>query len=319
MGYNVEKVLEIAEGEVGYLEKASNSQLDDKTANAGRNNYTKYARDLAAAGYYQSSKQGFAWCDMWFDWVHYMAAGKDAKLAQEVTCQSGPYGAGCTYSARYYKQAGRFYTTPKVGDQIFFGVENNVTHTGLVYKVDSNRVYTIEGNTSGASGVVANGGGVCKKSYLLSCNKIYGYGRPKYDVEVGISTTTAKNKIDTVAEVQKWLNTSYSAKLDVDNEYGPKTKKALIKVLQKALGVEADGYYGPKTNAAIKKNNLKKGSSGEVVKALQGLLVCNGYADAYVDGSYGNGTFKSVKSYQKKKGLTADGIAGSKTLSALCK
>lgn len=32
--------------EVGYLEKASNEQLDDKTANAGKKNFTKYARDM---------------------------------------------------------------------------------------------------------------------------------------------------------------------------------------------------------------------------------------------------------------------------------
>lgn len=39
------RVVEIALGEVGYLEKATNSQLDSKTANAGYNNYTKYNRD----------------------------------------------------------------------------------------------------------------------------------------------------------------------------------------------------------------------------------------------------------------------------------
>ena len=36
----------IALAEVGYLEKASNEQLDDKTANAGKKNFTKYARDM---------------------------------------------------------------------------------------------------------------------------------------------------------------------------------------------------------------------------------------------------------------------------------
>ena len=42
-----------------------------------------------------------------------------------------------------------------------------VAHTGLVYAVDNAYVYTIEGKTSGANGVVANGGGVCKKKYRL--------------------------------------------------------------------------------------------------------------------------------------------------------
>lgn len=39
------KLIKTAEAEVGYLEKATNAQLDSKTANAGYNNYTKYARD----------------------------------------------------------------------------------------------------------------------------------------------------------------------------------------------------------------------------------------------------------------------------------
>ena len=39
----VNDVLKIALAEVGYLEKRSNADLDSKTANAGSNNYTKYA------------------------------------------------------------------------------------------------------------------------------------------------------------------------------------------------------------------------------------------------------------------------------------
>ncbi|MCH1978243.1 hypothetical protein MCG44_00545 [Lawsonibacter sp. OA9] len=41
----IDKLISVASAEVGYLEKKSNSQLDSKTANAGSNNYTKYARD----------------------------------------------------------------------------------------------------------------------------------------------------------------------------------------------------------------------------------------------------------------------------------
>ena len=75
--------------------------------------------------------------------------------------------------------------TPKKGAQVFFtrnGKIDGVYHTGLVYKVDSTYFYTIEGNTSKASTVVSNGGGVAKKKYLKS--KYKGkvlFGRPKYD------------------------------------------------------------------------------------------------------------------------------------------
>lgn len=310
------KVIKIAEAEIGYLEKKSNSSLDHKTENAGSNNFTKYARDLDALGdFYNGKKQGYAYCDMFVDWCFLKAYGLDAAL--ELLCQpKKSYGAGCGWSAEYYKRANRFYKVgPKVGDQIFFwnSKKTSVAHTGLVIKVTASTVYTIEGNTSGASGVIDNGGGVCQKRYSITYSRIYGYGRPNYDPE------PVDTKIDTVKEVQQWLNKTYNSGLSVDNDYGPKTKKALVKALQKELGVKVDGDYGPITNNAVKKNNLQKGDKGATVKILQALLVCNGYTSAYVDGSYGNGTVSAVKAYQKKKGLSSDGIAGSGTFSALCK
>ena len=317
------KVIAIAKAEVGYLEKKSNSQLDSKTANAGSNNYTKYARDMDnIPGFYNGKKNGYPWCDIFFDWLFVEAFGVDT--AKELLNQPDrSYGAGCSYSARYYKNKGQWHTKdPKPGDQIFF---RNYAHTGLVADVDNTYVYTIEGNTSTKAGVVANGCGVWEKKYKLTDKVIDGYGRPNYDEEPGgsivekpvVEVKPASNvKIDTVKEVQEWLNESYDAGLVVDGEYGPKTKAALVKVLQKAIGVTADGEYGPKTNAAIKV--LKIGSTGEAVKALQGLLVCNGYAAAYVDGSYGSGTAQAVESYQGKNNLDPDGKAGKATFSELC-
>lgn len=192
--YDRQKVIAIALAEVGYLEKASNEQLDDKTANAGKKNFTKYARDMkAVTGFYNGNKQGVAWCDVFVDWCFVQAYGADA--GRKLLCQPlNSAGAGCKWSARYYKSKGQFFTElPHEGDQIFFGTDaDNVTHTGLVYKVANGKVYTVEGNTSGASGVVPNGGGVCKKSYSLNYGRIYGYGRPAYgDKGTSASTATA--------------------------------------------------------------------------------------------------------------------------------
>ena len=182
--YDRQKVIDIALAEVGYLEKESNAQLDSKTANAGDENYTKYARDLAAINFYNGRKQGHPWCDVFVDWCHNKAYGKAAALA--LTCQptkaANNCGAGCKWSLGYYERKGRLHTrNPQPGDQIFFqDKDGNIVHTGLVYKVSSSRVYTVEGNTSSASGVVDNGGGVFKKSYALSYARIAGYGRPDY-------------------------------------------------------------------------------------------------------------------------------------------
>lgn len=46
MANTVDKVIKVAENEVGYLEKKSNSSLNSKTANAGSANYTKYTYEM---------------------------------------------------------------------------------------------------------------------------------------------------------------------------------------------------------------------------------------------------------------------------------
>ena len=79
--------------------------------------------------------------------------------------------------------------SPEVGDIIFFrgSRHSGANHIGIIYKVANGMVYTIEGNTSGASGVVDNGGGVAAKSYSLNDSAILSYGRPKYSNECPLS------------------------------------------------------------------------------------------------------------------------------------
>jgi len=188
MAYDIQKVIAIAEKEVGYLEKASNSQLDSKTANAGNKNYTKYARDLAEVSFFNGRKQGVAWCATFTAWCYYKAYGKAAALF--LLCQptkaANNAGAGCRYARNYFKAKGQLYNSPMPGDVIFFysSDKSQIQHQGLVYKVDANKVYTIEGNTSGASGVISNGGGVCKKSYSLNYSRLAGFGRPEWGEQV---------------------------------------------------------------------------------------------------------------------------------------
>lgn len=181
MPNTVDKVLVIAEAEVGYLEKKSNSQLDDKTANAGSNNYTKYWRDIAI-GY-----QGQAWCNCFINWV-FTKAFTEA-TAKKLLCSENGWSFYTPTSASYFKTRSQWHTSgAKVGDIIYFKNSTRIHHVGLVYKVDDTKVYTIEGNTSGGSSVIANGGGVCKKSYLKTNAAIAGYGRPNYDVEQAEAT-----------------------------------------------------------------------------------------------------------------------------------
>lgn len=62
---------------------------------------------------------------------------------------------------------------------------------------------------------------------------------------------------------------------------------------------------------------VKQGDRGDLVKTIQRKLKNWGYYSGSVDGIFGAGTKKAVIYFQKKNGLTPDGIVGSKTLSAL--
>lgn len=64
---------------------------------------------------------------------------------------------------------------------------------------------------------------------------------------------------------------------------------------------------------------LKKGSTGDSVKALQILLNGNGCSCGTVDGSFGANTLSAVKKFQSKAKLTVDGSVGQKTWNALLK
>lgn len=76
----------------------------------------------------------------------------------------------------------------------------------------------------------------------------------------------------------------------------------LLLVLSFAPGASAAVYWG---------------SRGEQVRRVQQKLRQWGYYDGEVDGVFGQETYDAVVYFQKRNGLTADGVAGSRTLEAM--
>lgn len=276
------KVIALALSEVGYIEKRNELMLDDKTANAGSANYTKYARDLDAIGdFYNGKKQGFAWCDVFVDWSFVQAYGVEAAL-KLLCAKRRSSGAGCTYSLNYYIAAGQYYKRtdkPEVGDQIFFGAVGNSNHTGIVYKVDDTTVYTVEGNTSGADGVVPNGGAVCRKSYPLASSAIAGYGRPKYNDGFNGGEIPAEDKPEPTPEPE------------------PEKPEESVTV-----------YWPPRT--------LHQGMTGGDVEVAQAILKARG-GDVIISGEFDARFRNRLMQWQSFNGLAADGIIGAATWAAL--
>lgn len=176
----IDALIATARAEVGYLEKKSNSQLDDKTANAGYNNYTKYWRDV----YPQYQAQ--AWCACFVSWCMMKTFGLETA---KKLLKHWPY--------VYCPALGNLFTkhaNPQRGDIVIFYRNGTFAHTGLVTKVDGDVFYTIEGNTSGGSDIVANGGGVCSKYYYNSKLPGTKFCRPDYSIVTSILGSNASNQ-----------------------------------------------------------------------------------------------------------------------------
>lgn len=257
------KLIQIAKDEIGYLEKASNSQLDSKTANAGENNYTKYWRDI------KPDYQGQPWCAAFVSWCFMKAFGQEKA---KKLLKHWPYVYCPTLGNLFTRNA-----NPKIGDIVIFYRNGTFAHTGIVTAVIGDRFYTIEGNTSGASGIIANGGGVCAKSYLNSQMPGTKFCTPDYSIA---SDTSAPTKSENVLPNTAQTGDSYM--------FNPKTVKAgdkntSVLLLQEIL--RARGF---------------KGKNGKALKLTW-------TADT--------NTIYALKAYQesRKEVLEVDGICGSAT------
>lgn len=313
----IAKLVAHAKAEIGYKEKKSNSRLDDKTANVGSGNWTKYARDIdnKYPKFYNGKKNGYAWCDIFVDWNFIDCFGYENALAMlyqpEYSC-----GAGCSNSANYYRRNKAFYSTPEVGDQIFFGEYGSEGHTGIVVTVNGNTITTVEGNTFGGSGVDGNGDGVYQKSYNLNSTYIPGFGRPNWGALNLTNSTIAPSKYPELSmgmsgnDVQKaqqlLIAKGYSCgKWGADGDFGSGTYNAVITIQRdcnfKQTGIIDDAVWAilldkplpgdekkdevkptpestpePIVDAAFHPPTLKKGSKGASVKKLQHLLIDSG-------------------------------------------
>lgn len=86
-------------------------------------------------------------------------------------------------------------------------------------------------------------------------------------------------------------------------------------LLYSATAIGSDGIMaGASVDVSV---TLRRGMTGETVRALQQRLITLGYLSGTADGIYGTATAEAVYNFQKRNGLTRDGVAGNKTLIAL--
>ena len=290
-------------GNGGYYEKASakylGREVEDFAKNKGSGNYTYMGKLLgcnpapwcvmmvatavleALEGDWEAAKKA-----MWGRFPHYNCG----TLADDARAKGlfhwswyGSYKKGKT---------GETYT-PKAGDVVIFtDAWKTRDHTGMIYAVDKDYIYTYEGN----SGNMAR-----KRSYPIKSAYIYGYA------ELDLGASAEREDAGGIARFQRWLG------VEDDGVYGPITKAAAIKAHQKAvneqygLSIAEDGDWGPETYYATR--NVQRDDWGDDVYVWQGLLYCLGYDPTGFDGGFGKNTYAATVKLQEDMGLNPTGIA----------
>lgn len=259
MNSQIEKVISLAKSYVGTGEEPKGSN---------RNRFAKMI-DEKFPDFYNGKKNGSAWCDEFVDAIFLELFGEEEAL--RLLCQpKKSCGAGCKFSAQYYKNAGRWFDKPEEGDQIFFYVGGDINHTGIVTKIDDKKVYTTEGNS---------GDMVKEHSYNKEGNKkIAGYGRPMWKEEAQTIADTAPTK-----PTQKPQNTTLKSEDEIAREIiagkwgnGNERKKRLTEAGYNYESIQK------KVNALLAKKPTQK-PQNDAQKSLDEI------AREIIAGKWGNG------------------------------
>lgn len=250
----IEKLCQLATAQLGYCEKDSNANLDG--SGVGHSNWNKYARDLDAIDYFNGPKNGYEWCTSFVHWLFVQLAGKD--LAQKMLCCGAKSAAAmCRYGRNYFRDAGRIYTRPEVGDQAFFGNESNLYHTGVVVGVSGDTVTVIEGN---------KGDRVQRCTYSISGGTIGFYGRPRWELladeedpsppaqtcEVTLPVLRQGSSGGYVKTLQILLKAYGGYEIGADGVFGSYTD-TIVRKYQRARGLAVDGVVGKQSWSTLLK------------------------------------------------------------------
>ena len=200
---------------------------------------------------------------MFVDWCFFKSYG--AVEGQRIQCQTGPLGAGCVYSAQYYRQQGRYDKIPQPGDQVFFQSGGDIGHTGIVVEVTDTAIVTVEGNASNQ---------VRKNTYSRNSGNIAGYGHPLYS-ETDNAVANDSGFISNPVEKPSSATCEVTLPVLKNGDAGNAVKNAQTLLIAKGYpcggytvsGRETpDGEFGPVTERSVKNfQSLRKLSADGVI------------------------------------------------------
>ena len=225
-------------------------------------------------------------------------------LGYDTNGADGKFGKGTEQAVKDYQKANGLTVDGKAGvktlAQLYAGSSSSGSTNGSTSGTASSEIYTAKNPNTLQSGDSGS-----KVTQLQNALKLLGFYTGGVDGKFGSGTKKA------VMQFQRVNG------LTVDGLAGTQTQKLLYSQVDSGVSGGSSSSGSSSSGSSGFTRTLRKGYTGADVIAVQQKLKELGFYSGSVDGVYGTGSIAAVKKFQQQNGLTADGLVGSRTNTAL--
>ena len=221
-------------------------------------------------------------------------------LGYDTNGADGKFGKGTERAVKAYQQANGLTADGKAGVKTLAQLYSGSSVSGSTSGTASSEIYTAKNPNTRQSGDSGS-----KVTQLQNALKLLGFYTGGVDGKFGSGTKKA------VMQFQRVNG------LTVDGLAGTQTQKLLYSQVDSGVSGGSSSSGSSSSGSSGFTRTLRKGYTGADVIAVQQKLKELGFYSGSVDGVYGTGSIAAVKKFQQQNGLTADGLVGSRTNTAL--
>ena len=221
-------------------------------------------------------------------------------LGYDTNGADGKFGKGTEQAVKAYQQANGLTADGKAGVKTLAQLYASSSSSGSTNGTISSEIYTAKNPNTLQSGDSGS-----KVTQLQNALKLLGFYTGGVDGKFGSGTKKA------VMQFQRVNG------LTVDGLAGTQTQKLLYSQVDSGVSGGSSSSGSSSSGSSGFTRTLRKGYTGADVIAVQQKLKELGFYSGSVDGVYGTGSIAAVKKFQQQNGLTADGLVGSRTYTAL--
>ena len=221
-------------------------------------------------------------------------------LGYDTNGADGKFGKGTERAVKAYQQANGLTADGKAGVKTLAQLYSGSSVSGSTSGTASSEIYTAKNPNTLQSGDSGS-----KVTQMQNALKLLGFYTGGVDGKFGSGTKKA------VMQFQRVNG------LTVDGLAGTQTQKLLYSQVDSGVSGGSSSSGSSSSGSSGFTRTLRKGYTGADVIAVQQKLKELGFYSGSIVGVYGTGSIAAVKKFQQQNGLTADGLVGSRTYTAL--